>query len=74
MGTINIKICCIQDLAEAEMAIDAGANALGLVGKMPAGPGPISDQQIHEIVYRLPTHIDSFLLSSEITAGGIAVH
>ncbi|MEO1714017.1 MAG: phosphoribosylanthranilate isomerase [Bacteroidota bacterium] len=74
MGTIKIKICCIQDVAEAEMAIDAGADALGLVGKMPAGPGPISDQQIHEIVNRLPTHIASFLLTSETTAGGIAVH
>lgn len=74
MATVNIKICCIQNLAEAEMAIDAGAQALGLVGKMPSGPGPISDQEIHHIINRLPTHIDSFLLTSERTAGGIAVH
>ena len=31
------------------MAIDAGANAIGLVGNMPSGPGVIEDKQIAAI-------------------------
>ena len=36
----KVKICCISSLAEAKMAIEYGASALGLVAKMPSGPGP----------------------------------
>ena len=41
MRRTRIKICCIQSAAEARLAIAAGADALGLVGAMPSGPGPI---------------------------------
>ena len=45
----KVKICCIQSIAEAQMAIDFGAYAIGLVSKMPSGPGVISDEKIREI-------------------------
>jgi len=38
----RIKICCIASKDEADQAIAAGADALGLVAKMPSGPGPIA--------------------------------
>ncbi len=43
MARLRIKICCIQSAAEARLAIEAGADALGLVAAMPSGPGPIAD-------------------------------
>jgi len=56
------------------MAINQGADALGLVGKMPSGPGPIADELIASIVKIINPPIASFLLTSEQTATGIAAH
>ena len=53
------------------MAIHAGADALGLVGKMPSGPGPISDELIASITKTIHPPIASFLLTSEQSATGI---
>ena len=47
-----IKICCILSIDEANLAIKYGADALGLVGKMPSGPGPIDDELILKITER----------------------
>ena len=69
-----IKICCIATIREARLALRAGADAIGLVGRMPSGPGPIPDDTIRSIVAALPDSIDTFLLTSETTAAGIAAH
>ena len=50
------------------MATAAGASLLGLVGAMPSGPGPISDDQIAEVCAWAPPGIETVLLSSETTA------
>jgi len=71
---IRIKICCISSLLEAKMAIDHGADALGLVGKMPNGPGPIPDWLISEIVKTIHPPIASFLLTSEQSSEEIIYH
>jgi len=47
------------------MAIAAGADAVGLVARMPSGPGCISDRLISEIAETIPPGVDSFLLTSE---------
>jgi phosphoribosylanthranilate isomerase len=60
-----VKICCIASLAEAQLAIRHGAAALGLVSRMPSGPGVISEEQIAEIASRVPPPIASFLLTCE---------
>jgi phosphoribosylanthranilate isomerase len=52
--TTRINICCIKNIAEARTAISFGAYAIGLVAKMPSGPGPISDDLIREIASALP--------------------
>ncbi len=70
----KVKICCISSLVEAKMAIEHGASALGLVAKMPSGPGPISDELIQEIAASVPPPIASFLLTSRTDAASIAAH
>ncbi len=74
MNGVRIKICCISSQEEAKMAIDAGADALGLVGKMPSGPGPISDDLILNISKNVPPPIATFLLTSETSAQNIIQH
>jgi phosphoribosylanthranilate isomerase len=70
----RIKICCIQDIGEARRAIGAGASAIGLVAKMPSGPGPISDEEIRIIAAVVPPPIGTFLLTCETSVGRIASH
>ncbi|HKC35088.1 MAG TPA: phosphoribosylanthranilate isomerase [Chitinophagaceae bacterium] len=70
----RIKICCISSVSEAKLAINHGADALGLVGKMPSGPGPIPDWLIAEIVKAIHPPIASFLLTSEQSSEGIIYH
>ena len=67
----RIKICCISTVAEAQLAIRSGADALGLVSAMPSGPGPISDARIAEIAATVPPPIATFLLTSLIDADAI---
>src|SRR5512144_308878 len=70
----RIKICCISSAQEAKLAIDNGADALGLVGKMPSGPGPIPDWLIAEIVRSIHPPVASFLLTSEQASEEIIYH
>lgn len=70
----RIKICCIQSEMEAKLAIDLGASAIGLVGKMPSGPGPIDDESIRRISEKVPPPIATFLLTSEIKGPSIEDH
>ena len=72
--TPKIKVCCIANLFEAQLAIDAGAWALGLVAEMPSGPGPISDEEIAEIVSAVPAGIETFLLTARVDADAIIDH
>jgi phosphoribosylanthranilate isomerase len=60
----RVKICCIQSLEEAWTAIDAGADALGLVSAMPSGPGPIAEETIAAIAREVPPSVATFLLTS----------
>lgn len=63
-----------MSFAEASMAIRNGADAIGLVGKMPSGPGPIEDELIASIARRIPPPIATFLLTSEQSVDGIVNH
>lgn len=64
MHPVRFKICCIQSAEEAQLAIQYGAHALGLVAAMPSGPGPIEEGRIAEIVRSLPVGVDTVLLTS----------
>jgi len=61
----------MASVAEAWMAIEAGASALGLVSEMPSGPGPIPDKLIAEIAGAIPPGVSSFLLTCKEDAAGI---
>lgn len=60
----RIKICCISNVAEAQLAIRHGAHALGLVSAMPSGPGVIPESLIADIVALVPPPVATFLLTS----------
>jgi phosphoribosylanthranilate isomerase len=64
MRTPRVKICCIASVDEAELAVQCGASAVGLVSHMPSGPGVISDERIAEIAATVPPAIGTFLLTS----------
>jgi phosphoribosylanthranilate isomerase len=74
MATTRVKICCIMSVAEARLAVSAGASALGLVGPMPSGPGVIDDALIAEIAAVVPPPIATFLLTSETRADAVIDH
>ena len=61
----------MASIEEAWMAIDAGANAIGLVSAMPSGPGPIPEDLIAEIAAIVPPGVSSFLLTSLQDASSI---
>ncbi len=60
----RVKICCIQSVEEARLAIGSGASALGLVSTMPSGFGPIPEDRIAAIAASIPPGITSVLLTS----------
>jgi phosphoribosylanthranilate isomerase len=70
----RIKICCMASLDEVQLAIRAGADAVGFVGPMPSGSHSIGDLTIAELAASVPPPIATFLLTSEVTATGIARH
>ena len=70
----RIKICCINSIAEAQLAIRHGASAVGLVAAMPSGPGPIPDDLICQIAATIPPSIGSFLLTSHQRVADIIDH
>jgi len=57
---------------EALAAIRLGATAVGLVSRMPSGPGPIEEDLIARIVSAVPPTIETFLLTCETAADAIA--
>lgn len=70
----RVKICCISNVQEAQLAVQYGADALGLVGPMPSGPGTLTNNAIAQIVPGIPPPVASFLLTSETRAEAIIAH
>ena len=68
----RVKICCIQSVDEAAMAVRYGASAIGLVSEMPSGPGPIPESSIQEISSTVPPGVATFLLTCLTDAREIA--
>jgi phosphoribosylanthranilate isomerase len=67
----RVKICCIGSIEEALLAIDYGASALGLVSRMPSGPGVVPDDVIAQIAATVPPGVATFLLTSETDVSAI---
>jgi phosphoribosylanthranilate isomerase len=64
-------VCCIADPGEADLAMAAGADALGLVSAMPSGPGPIPESDIAAIVRHVDRRAATVLLTSHQDASAI---
>ncbi len=64
----RLKVCCISSRAEASLAIEVGASAIGLVSAMPSGPGVIPDTLITELAALAPIGVAAVLLTSLGTA------
>lgn len=71
---IKVKICCISTEEEAKMALEFGANVLGLVAKMPSGPGTIDDALIQNIVKSISSETLTFLLTPKTNPEEITEH
>lgn len=70
----RVKICCIASEAEVDLAVGAGASALGLVSWMPSGPGVLSDAQVRRLAGYAPPGVATFLLTCRQDAAGIIAH
>ncbi|MGQ0639360.1 MAG: phosphoribosylanthranilate isomerase [Gemmatimonadaceae bacterium] len=71
MARTRVKICCMGSIDEANMAIAAGADAIGLVSAMPSGPGPIDEELICRIAAYVPRAVGTFLLTPLTAADAI---
>lgn len=71
MARTRVKICCMASVDEANMAIAAGADAIGLVSAMPSGPGPIEEELICQITAYVPRSVGTFLLTCLTSADAI---
>ena len=60
----RLKVCCVGSVAEARLAVRLGADAVGLVGPMPSGPGVISADRIAEVARSVPPPVGTWLLTS----------
>jgi phosphoribosylanthranilate isomerase len=49
---LRVKVCCIASEEEAALAVRLGASAIGLVSRMPSGPGPIPESRIRDCANR----------------------
>jgi len=74
MNPPRVKVCCISSIEEARIAVSAGASALGLVGRMPSGPGIIDDARIREIASSVPPVVGTFLLTEETDPDAVIAH
>ncbi|GAB3991175.1 N-(5'-phosphoribosyl)anthranilate isomerase [Spirosoma daeguense] len=70
----RVKICCISSVDEARLAIKYGADALGLVGRMPSGPGVVADDLAAQVVRATPPPLATFMLTSETNVADIVAH
>lgn len=70
----RVKVCCIQSLDEARLAVSLGADALGLVAEMPSGPGPIADDAVAEVAAAAPPGVATFLLTSRTEPEAVVEH
>lgn len=71
---MKVKICCISNEEEAKIALESGANVLGLVAQMPSGPGTIADDLIQNIVQSVPSETLTFLLTPKTNPYEIIEH
>jgi phosphoribosylanthranilate isomerase len=64
----------MKSIDDTRTAVALGADAVGLVARMPSGTGPIADELIAEIAATVPPPVATFLLTSETEGGTVVDH
>ena len=64
----RIKICCMKSAEEVAIAVAAGADAVGLVGPQPSGPGGLGEEQSAELAPLVPPTVSAVYLSAKTCA------
>lgn len=67
----RVKICCLQSVDEIPLIAAAGVDAIGLVLKMPNGPGVLAEHEAAQIAAAVPPGISRWALSSADTVDGV---
>ena len=62
----RVKVCCITSPATLDLAVAAGADAIGLVGPMPSGTAILGLDAARDLARRTPPTVASFLLSCAV--------
>ncbi len=70
----RVKICCMASPSEVRAAAIAGADAIGAVGPMPTGPGPVDDEAARAVIAATPPGVTPFLLTQEHTPEEVVRH
>jgi len=60
----RVKLCCMRDAREVELAIAAGADVLGFVGEQPSGPGRLTDEAIAPLIAQVAGRARTWLLTA----------
>ena len=68
----RIKICCMKSVEEVAIAVAAGADALGLVGPQPSGPGVLGEEESAGLAPYVPPSVSSVYLSAKTSADDLA--
>lgn len=71
---VRVKVCGMHSAGEVRAAVSAGADALGFVGEMPSGPGPVDETQAREAAAACPPGVSPVLLTSRDDPLAIADH
>lgn len=69
--TLGVKICCISDDREVELAIAEGASALGFVSEEPPGRGRLPLPAIARLIQRVAGRVPCWLLTTDTAAPAI---
>lgn len=67
----RLKICCMASAADIGLAVAHGADALGFVGPMPSGVGPLPIAAIAGLIPLVPPPVAAVLLTSRTRAADI---
>ena len=64
----------MASLGEVRAAVIAGADAVGVVGPMPSGPGPVDDEAARAVIAAAPPGVTPILLTSEFDPAAVVGH
>ncbi len=63
MNRVRVKICGITSVKDLNIAVDAGADAIGMVVDVPQSPRNISITQAKELIKTTPLYIDPVVVT-----------